>query len=244
MVASRSLFSPVCSLLLAWHAIPGAPLALAATRDEAYDRAATGPRLLCADPKVIAPVDDRAGGTWIGVNDNGLVVAIANRREGPTGERSRGLLVRDLLTADNADEARTFLAALLGEATYSGFHLLIVDPDDAFYVTWAGNLDGHELNPGVHLLDNDGLDEAADIPRTVRGDLEPNAGESGDGWLDRAAAYLADHEHDLCRHGDDFGTVSASQIAVGDAVDHITFRYADGPPCTAAFVDATPEGHI
>ncbi len=230
----------MCSLLLAWQVIEGAPIALAANRDEAYDRESRGPRLLCAEPKVIAPVDARAGGTWLGVNDRGLVVAIANRRDGPEGERSRGQLVRDMLTADTADEARTFLASVLGEHTYAGFHLLLVDPIDGFYVTWDGTLEGHELTPGVHVLDNDGLDEAADIPRTVRGRLEVRPGLSTETWLDRAVDVLADHDLGLCRHGESFGTVSASTVTVAtNGEPDISYRYAAGPPCETTFEDVT-----
>ncbi|MFP4590232.1 MAG: NRDE family protein [Halobacteriales archaeon] len=230
----------MCSLLLAWGVIGGSPIALAANRDEATDRPATGPRLLCADPKVIAPVDERAGGTWLGVNENGLVVAIANRRDGPVGERSRGHLVRDVLTADTADEARTFLASILGEHAYAGFHLLIVDPADAFYVAWDGTLDGYELDHGVHVLDNEGLNEGADIPRTVRGQLEVHPGETADAWLARAVGVLADHDLGLCHHGDDYGTVSASTVAVSNEGEPaVSFRYADGPPCEATFEEVT-----
>lgn len=237
--------TPVCSLLLAWQLLSDTPVALAANRDERYDRPANGPRLLSADPRVLAPIDHTAGGTWIGVNEHGLVVALANRRDGPEGERSRGQLVRDLLGTDTSDEARTFLASLLAEHQYAGFHLLLVDPFDAFYATWDGTLDGIELHPGVHVLDNEGLDEDASISRDVRGRLEPSVGESADEWLERATAMLADHDLGLCRHEDEFGTVSATRIAVHDKSDaFISFDYAGGPPCTTAFEDVTPEGHI
>lgn len=235
----------MCSLLLAWQLLTDTPVALAANRDERYDRPSNGPRLLSADPRVLAPIDRTAGGTWIGVNEHGLVVAIANRRDGPEGERSRGQLVRDLLGTDTSDEARTFLASLLAEHQYAGFHLLLVDPFDAFYATWDGTLDGRELTPGVHVLDNDGLDEEASIPRELRGNLEPSAGETDEEWLERASSMLGDHEHGLCRHDDEFGTVSATRIAVHDKQDaFISFDHASGPPCETQFESVTPEGHI
>ena len=234
----------MCSLLLAWQAVDDAPIILAANRDESYDRPATGPRLLTADPRVLAPVDQTAGGTWVGVNEHGLVVAIANRDSNIDGERSRGQLVRDLLGTDTADEARTFLASLLGEHRYAGFHLLVVDPSDVFYVTWDGSVDGHELSTGVHVLDNQGLDEAADIPRTIRGDLEPGPGETADGWLERAIAQLRSHEHDICRHGDDFGTVSSTTIAIRtDNGPRIDIGHASGPPCEHPFKYTSLDSH-
>lgn len=234
----------MCSLLLAWQTVEGAPVLLAANRDESYDRPSTGPRLLCADPRVIAPVDQRAGGTWVGVNENGLVVAIANRHDGPDGERSRGQLVRDLLGTDTADEARTFLASLLAEHRYAGFHLLLVDHREAFYVTWDGEIDGFELTSGVHVLDNDGLDQAASIPRSVRSDLAPTPDETPSGWLERATAVLADHDLGLCRHEDGYGTVSTSTIAIETDVSvTIEVGYADGSPCESTIETTTLDSH-
>lgn len=235
----------MCSLLLAWKAIDNAPILLAVNRDEAYDRSATGPRMLNADPCAIAPVDERAGGTWLGVNDHELVVAIANRDDGPEGERSRGQLVRDLLSLDTADEARTFLASVLSEHTYAGFHLLLIDPEDAFYVTWNGELDGRELTSGVHVLDNVGLDEDSDIPRSVRGELEPTHGAAPQDWLDRSIELLSDHDNDLCHHGDGYGTVSSSTIAIETGSTHtIEFRHCNGPPCEGTFETTTLDSHL
>lgn len=245
MAVSRRGDTDVCSLLLAWNAIEDAPILLAANRDESYDRPATGPRMLNADPCAIAPLDEAGGGTWLGVNDHELVVAIANRDDGPEGERSRGQLVRDLLSVDTADEARTYLASLLGEHRYAGFHLLLLDPERAFYVTWDGELDGQSLTPGVHLLDNDGLDEGSTIPRTVRGSLEPGVGEEPQAWLDRATDILADHDAGLCHHGEDYGTVSSSTVTVANGLEHhIEFAYCDGPPCEGTFASTTLESHL
>lgn len=235
----------VCSLLFAWRAIDDAPVVLAANRDEAYDRAATGPRLLTADPRVLAPVDQAAGGTWIGVNEYGLVVAIANREDGPEGERSRGQLVRDLLGTDTADEARTYLASILAEQRYAGFHLVLLDANDAFYVTWDGSLDGRELATGIHLLDNDGIDESSAIPRSIRADLEPDAGETPASWLDRALVHLRDHDAGLCVHGDRYGTVSTTTISVSvDGAVSLEVGHADGPPCENDLVRTTLDSHI
>lgn len=235
----------MCSLLLAWKVINNAPILLAMNRDEAYDRPATGPRMLNADPCAIAPVDERAGGTWLGVNDHGLVIAIANREGGPEGRRSRGQLVRDLLGTDTADEARTFLASVLSEHTYAGFHLLLIDPEDAFYVTWDGELDGRELTSGVHVLDNEGLDEASGIPRSIRGQLEPHHGATPQDWLDRSIEVLTDHDNDLCHHGEDYGTVSSSTISLETGGEnHIEFSHCHGPPCEGTFESTTLDSHI
>ena len=76
-----------------------APL-LAANRDEVYARPFSSPRRWVADTPFWAPRDEEEGGTWIGVNRNGLVVAITNRSRLPAegGRASRGLLVTGALS--------------------------------------------------------------------------------------------------------------------------------------------------
>lgn len=58
---------------------------------------------LSADRSALMPYDPDGGGTWIGVNDRGLMVAILNNyphyQSVEAGKRSRGLLVTDLLKA-------------------------------------------------------------------------------------------------------------------------------------------------
>src|SRR6266536_3537682 len=56
------------------------PLIIAANRDEHYDRPSAPPALLNTQPKIIAGRDLRAGGTWLGVNETGLIAGILNRR--------------------------------------------------------------------------------------------------------------------------------------------------------------------
>ena len=95
----------MCTLVIAWQALSDAPVAVAANRDEALDRPSSPPSVREGDPRVVAPRDDEAGGTWIGYNERGLFVGLSNRwtDEGPEGERSRGLLVDDLLRTPDTD---------------------------------------------------------------------------------------------------------------------------------------------
>jgi uncharacterized protein with NRDE domain len=89
----------VCTLVIAWQVLADAPVAVAANRDEALARPAEPPELIEGDPAIVAPRDAEAGGTWLGYNDRRLLVGLSNRwtEAEIAGERSRGLLVRDLL---------------------------------------------------------------------------------------------------------------------------------------------------
>jgi len=79
-------------------------------RDELRTRPAARPPTLCRTGERIAafPVDPAGGGTWIGVNDAGLVVALLNRNGATAGTRrtSRGLIVRALLKRATLVEVR------------------------------------------------------------------------------------------------------------------------------------------
>ena len=71
-------------------------------------RPATAPGRHWPDrPHVVAGLDE-AGGTWLGLNDDGLVAAVLNRRGtlGPQpGKRSRGELVLEALDHAEAHHA-------------------------------------------------------------------------------------------------------------------------------------------
>jgi hypothetical protein len=256
----------VCTLTLAWRTFGDAPVALAATRDEAHDRPSEPPALREGDGdsgqgdggddgegfdgggRYVAPRDAEAGGTWIGLSEDGLVVAVTNRwldadRE---GDRSRGLLVRDCLTAASAEDAVRTVERELDERAYDGFNLVLADDRAAFLLAYDGGLAVTRLDPGVHVIGNVGGvvngterfavperrrafgEERADSTRRIAAALAPEPGESGASWLDRASAVLADHEYGACLHGDGFGTRSFTRIRTGGDP---AVAYADGPPC-------------
>ncbi|NKB72790.1 MAG: hypothetical protein GKR89_37440 [Candidatus Latescibacteria bacterium] len=48
----------------------------------------------------------------------------------------------------------------------------------------------------------------------------------------------------LCRHGQESGTVSTSLIGLaGPNLERARFAFTEGPPCTTALVDLTPQLH-
>jgi uncharacterized protein with NRDE domain len=236
----------VCTIAFAWQTLSDVPIAVAANRDEALDRESLPPRILETDPTVVAPQDAEAGGTWIGVTERGLLVAITNRYtdEGapdlPAG-RSRGLLVRDALRASDAQAAVALVRQEVAEREYAGFNLLVADADDATYLEWDGDLRVEALDPGVHVIVNPGKNEADDRAVRLRDELAVDGGGDGDAgdadasidagaWLDRAADRLGDHDYEVCLHRDEFGTRSSSLLSIA-ADGRTTFAYADGPPC-------------
>ena len=72
----------MCFLLLLDRVDARYPILVAANRDEAWDRPSHGPRIHpcpAGGPDILAPTDEVHGGTWIGLNGDGLFAAITNR---------------------------------------------------------------------------------------------------------------------------------------------------------------------
>jgi len=239
----------VCTLTLAWRTFGDAPVAVAATRDEAVNRRSEPPAARGADGgRYVAPRDTAAGGTWIGVSESGVVAAVANRwlEADREGDRSRGLLVADCLTAASAEDAVRAIERELDARAYDGFNLVLADGRAAFLLSYNGRLAVTPLGPGVHVVGNVGgvvngaerfavpprRREAgarrADSARQIAGALAPEPGETGTAWTDRAGDALANHEYDACRHGDEFCTRSFTRIRTGSDP---AVGFADGPPC-------------
>ena len=246
----------MCTIAFAWQVLADAPIAVAANRDEALDRESLPPDVSERDPTIVAPQDAEAGGTWIGVSERGLFVGITNRwtpEDGApdlAGERSRGLLVRDALRADDADAAVALVREQVGEFEYAGFNLLLADRNRATYLEWDGDLRVDDLDRGIHVIVNPGKNEADDRAIRLRDELSSVAGLDGatvdvatdartdapsaSAWLDAATERLRDHDYEVCLHHDRFGTRSSSLVTIDDA-GTASYEFADGPPCETEY---------
>lgn len=176
--SARKRKNPMCTLVLLRRPANPWPLVLAANRDEMADRPWDAPGRWWDDrPEVVAGRDVLAGGSWLGVNETGVVAAILNRMGtlGPqAGKRSRGELVLEALDhADAADAAQSL--AGLAASSYRPFNMVIADNRDAFWLRADGrNIQSRPIPPGLHMLSALELDDRAS-PRI-------------DAYLDRFAA--------------------------------------------------------
>ncbi len=231
------------------------PLVLGANRDEMADRPWCAPaRHWPEHPHVVAGRDEMGGGTWLGVNDAGVVAAVANRRSslGPAPDkRSRGELPLAALAYGTAAEAAEALGELPATA-YRPFNLVVADHQGAFWLRHRGEAGGIErflVPAGLSMLTAGDLDDPSS-PRTraylprFRTAAPPDP-ERGD-W--RAwEALLGARER---AEPDDptaamtivtatgFGTVSSSLIAVRAAPagrGRLVWRFAPGPPDRTAY---------
>lgn len=101
-------------------------------RDESVARArAFAPKIIPLTRRLaLMPRDAQAGGTWIGVNELGLIVALLNQH--PPGAvpldrpRSRGELVVRLLDCDDLDDAASAISGS-GLRLYGRFRAVVFD---------------------------------------------------------------------------------------------------------------------
>jgi hypothetical protein len=157
--------------LLAVVPPPGGALQVAANRDEFLARPASPPRRWPGVPAILAPRDEQAHGTWLGVNAHGLFVGVTNRHgtERDTGLASRGMLVAEALRADSVDALHGRLASL-GARVYNPFHLLYADTSGRAGLTVCdgARLRQHILGPGLHVLTERSFGAGDDAVRVRR----------------------------------------------------------------------------
>jgi uncharacterized protein with NRDE domain len=133
------------------------PLLLAANRDEMQGRTWSPPARHWPDrPATVAGKDHQAGGSWLGVNDHGVVVAILNRRGSlgtEAGKRSRGELVLDALDHPSAEAAAAAIARYDGTA-FRSFNMAVADREAGFWLKGAGQgaIEVFELPEGIGML--------------------------------------------------------------------------------------------
>ncbi len=127
-------------------------------RDEALTRAPElRPQIVDAGDGVrwVAPRDSERGGTWMGVNNHGVVACLLNAyRPGESllpdtsGRfRTRGEIVAGLLSAGEPAAAQRWLRESLDPEAYPSFTLIVAGPGEAVCYEWLG-----EGPPRVELL--------------------------------------------------------------------------------------------
>lgn len=151
----------MCLIAVAWQALPGTPLVIAANRDEFHARAATAAAPWDDAPQVFGGRDRVQGGGWLAVNAQARrLAAVTNvRRMVPPDPEapSRGRLVADFARADTG--VAGFLDALHDDAPrYAGFNLLLWDGAAMRFATNHPEPSVQPLSPGLHLVSNASLD--------------------------------------------------------------------------------------
>ena len=147
----------MCTLALYFQEFQDYPIIVAANRDEFFTRPSAEPQVLVDKPLAFGGKDLLAGGTWLGVNEHGLLAGILNRRadsEAQTPLRSRGLLCLEILKAKTPSEACAFLKQEKGLA-YRPFNLLFGNAQEAYVAHNIGEkIEFIRLQKGLHVISN------------------------------------------------------------------------------------------
>jgi uncharacterized protein with NRDE domain len=238
----------MCILMVVHKRVKGYPIVLAANRDEYLDRPTQGPGLLAQAPAVWGGRDERAGGTWLGVNAYGVVVGLTNRRtregqENDPTRRSRGLLCLEALQCHTAADVVSCLNSEPPER-YNPFNILMVDQHEAFWTAYEGLPETRRLEPGVHILANGNVNDIETVRiRRARHLLQRTEAADLQILLPFLERVCQDHEsgvqerETICIHRpqENYGTVSSTIMALTPSLHGSVYRYADGHPCTTPY---------
>ena len=231
---------------------------VAANRDERIDRPAVPITVLReSDPRVLGGRDLAAGGTWLAVNEHGVVAGLTNTptEGGPDrSKRSRGVLPLLAAVHRTAGEAVAALVAGVDPRQFNPAWMLVADRRSCFAVPVAGDRpSATALPPGVHVLENRPPGCRSAKVRHILAAVGPPPAEPCTPLLRRRlVALLGDHSRPAdveddprrpellaaCVHADGYGTRSAALIEVPARRSlPLTVAVADGPPCLAPLVD-------
>ena len=229
----------MCFIAFAFQCRDDCPLILAAGRDELYARLADLPARLAEGPAVIGGRDRQGGGTWLGVNEHGLVVAITNRAGEPyDGNRpTRGQIPLDALRLRCAADVRGWLESKLAADLQNPFNLLYADAREAFVTHAPPDAPWRTaaVSPGVHVLTNEHALDALRIPALDEIDFQGPVDESVDRLcelLSRSGEESTGYE--IAKDRGTHGTVSATVIALHAGG---IYRHAAGNPRRTPFED-------
>jgi len=230
----------MCLLALFFRVVEDAPLVIGANREEAYTRVGEPPQRLDGPGRAVGGRDPLAGGTWLGVNEHGLLTAVTNRFKSrvPEAPRSRGLLVRELLACRTAAAAMDQAARELSSGRYAGCNVVCADAASLYVLQAADWLRVRMLPPGIHVLTahdvNDESDRRLGHALWWLHQRPYDTAEDCIAALKQLCAQPGNPDPPMCLRGAEGGTVSSSIIALRPPGEPASYLHAQGPP------DATP----
>ncbi len=235
----------MCMLAILYRVAKNTPILLAANREEVLTRPTQFPKIQSGTPRIVCGIDRQAGGTWLGVNQFGLLIAVTNRARvrPPLEPRSRGLLCRDLLDSRTAKEAAELARKELATGRYAGANYLCADGKSAAVVYGGRRVEIKELEPGLYTLSSGDLNDKTDERHEfIRRRLTLHTLDSAVTFLavaSRAFSQKPDAEgrRGVVLIGGESGTVSSALLSLPRKIQQSTFQYCDGPPSERGYED-------
>jgi uncharacterized protein with NRDE domain len=181
---------------------------------------------------------------------------LPSRAGSDPAKRTRGELPIALAAHQDAASAVAWMSAHVDPSDYNPCWLMVGDRESLFYLNLTN---GHrpvvrQLPAGTYVLDNAPLQPPSAKGTHVAGLLAKAGAVTAEDPVGPLITVLSDHTpvpagtpgsgpagrlSAACVHAEEYGTRSAMIVTVAPAgLPHV--EVADGPPCTAPFVDATP----
>jgi len=257
----------MCLLIAMSGVVADAPLIVAANRDERLDRPAV-PMTVLRDhgPRILGGRDELAGGTWLAVNEHGVVAGLTNQPSvngRDPSKRSRGELPLAFAGYATAAEAVAAVPETLNAADYNPCWMLVGDRSALFFVGIAGHgkPEVEELGPGLYVLENAPLRprsaKAEFVTGLIGSALALQTDHGAAGTVAALETVLGNHQPAIpeprtdeagrvwppavtaaCVHADGYGTRSAMTVTVPlSGVPSV--RVAEGRPCENELRDAS-----
>lgn len=182
--------------------------------------------------RFIAPIDPQAQGSWILCNQNGFSACLLNNYIDITpveGQRSRGLLVRDLSCAANVNEAISRISAE-DISRYQPFDAFLFDFAESSEVSWNGRQMLISPTTEHHGFKSSSGFDAENVIAGRRAQFQ-QVDENRNSLRDFHRSHFPEKSaYSVCMHREDACTQSYTEILM----THKTARmsYIDGPPCS------------
>jgi hypothetical protein len=235
-------------LAIVYHLVPEAPVLVAYNREESFDRIYPAPTIQSGKPRILASIDQHSGGTYLGVNQNGLFIGVVRRKKPTNGMplKSRGALAKEMLKCNSARQAVDLAMEELQSNQFGGVNYVIADPDFGWVVESGRDNVVTELEQGLSIVAERGLNSNADERSGMAQRLLTLQ------TLDSPVKFLAIASKVLARTSPDpnrpsmvirqpgYGTVSSTLISLGTKPRDAIYQYSNGAPDQTKFEDFSP----
>ena len=247
----------VCTLVLLYGLLKDYPVVALHNRYLGKCTLEQPPRRL--NGNTVAPLDVESGGTWIGVNDSGLLLAITNQETQrlPEPGRSRGLLALDILKDhETAEDAKEHLLDQGIQGLYRTGNFTVLDRQTAWHVVWDRDTHVYPIGEGVYAVSTITVVPGmtwSDRARSIWVDAEKRRARAYEllsgyqpGSVGDAVAELmrvsADHgwgrsQASICWHSPEYRQTSSTIMAVAAEPGNSLVYYCEGNACENPFKD-------
>ena len=208
-------------------------------RDEQKTRShAQAPEVVANNAiKAIYPIDPDGGGTWMSVNNAGIIVCLLNNYRAAaqndanrTQWTSRGKLVQQLATLTSHQAIASAISSQ-DMAQYRAFHLMVLSLDQQIFFNWDGRHLTTNKAPAYYSSSSfDTANVLAGREKQYQAYVQSNGYQSVATALDFHRSHLPQKSaYSVCMHRDDANSTSLSHLTVTQ--NAVSFCYWNAPPC-------------